>query len=140
VRDTPDKPQWAVWESDKEIGLGHESGSCRKAQGAPAGASFWGYGRMTAWLKFREGFLVNRKRIRRLMRENGPLVEQVRHKALRASKRGKPKATRPNQYWEIDMTKFFQGPLGWCYLIVVLDWYTKEIVGRNLSLRGKSSD
>lgn len=101
---------------------------------------FWGYRRMTAWLKYREGLTVNRKRIHRLMRENGLLVEQVRHKAVRTSQRSKPKATRPNQYWGIDMTKFVLGSLGWCYLIVVLDWYTKEIVGWNLSLRAKTSE
>jgi len=101
---------------------------------------FWGYRRMTAWLKYREGMTVNRKRIQRLMRENGLLVEQVRHKALRTAQRSKAKPTRPNQYWGIDMTKFLLGPLGWCYLIVVLDWFTKEMVGWNLSLRAKTSE
>ena len=101
---------------------------------------FWGYRRMTAWLKYRERLAVNRKRIHRLMRENDLLVEQVRHKALRTSKRGKPKATRPDQYWGRDMTKFLLGPLGWGYLIVVLDWYTKERVGWNLSLRAKTPE
>lgn len=101
---------------------------------------FWGYRRMTAWLRYREGYEVNHKRIQRLMRENGLVVEQVRHKALRTSERSKPKASRPNQYWGIDMTKFLLGPLGWCYLIVVLDWFTKEIVGWNLSLRAKTSE
>lgn len=104
------------------------------------GHPFWGYRRMTAWLKYREGLTVNRKRIHRLMRENGLLVEQQRHKALRTPQRAKPKATRPNQYWGIDMTKFLLGSLGWCYLIIVLDWYTKEIVGWNLSLRAKTSE
>jgi len=99
---------------------------------------FWGYGRMTAWLRHGEG--VNRKRIHRLMRECGLLVEQVRHKALRSPQRSKPKATRPNEYWGIDMTKFLLGPTGWCYLIVVLDWFTKEIVGWNLSLRARASE
>ncbi len=89
---------------------------------------FWGYRRMTAWLNHREGLSVNRKRIYRLMRENGLVVEQVRHKALRSSQSGKPKATRPNQYWGIDMTKFILGSSGWCYLMVVLDWHTKEIL------------
>jgi putative transposase len=101
---------------------------------------FWGYRRMTAWLKYRESYAINCKRIQRLMRKNGLVVEQVRHKALRTSQRSKPKATRPNQYWGIDMTKFLLGPLGWCYLIVVLDWFTKEIVGWNLSLRAKTSE
>jgi putative transposase len=115
----------ALVEKLKELRLGHP---------------FWGYRRMTAWLRYREGLLVNRKRIHRLMRENALLVEQVRHKALRTSQRPKPKATRPSQYWGIDMTKFLLGSLGWCYLIVVLDWYTKEIVGWNLSLRAKTSE
>lgn len=101
---------------------------------------FWGYRRMTAWLNHREGLKVNRKRVYRLMRENDLLVEKVRHKALRSSQRGKPKATRPNEYWGPDMTKFLLGSLGWCYLIVVLDWYTKELVGWKLSLRAKTSE
>jgi len=101
---------------------------------------FWGYRRMTAWLNHREGLVVNRRRVYRLMRENGLVVEQVRHKAVRSFQRGKPKATRPNQYWGIDMTKFILGSSGWCYLIVVLDWYTKEIVGWELSLRAKTSE
>lgn len=37
---------------------------------------FWGYRRMTAWLRLREGYGVNRKRIQKLMRENGLAVEQ----------------------------------------------------------------
>jgi len=37
---------------------------------------FWGYRRMTAWLNHREGYSVNRKRIHRLMRENGLLVRR----------------------------------------------------------------
>jgi len=99
---------------------------------------FWGYRRMTAWLNHREGYSVNRKRIYRLMRENSLLVEQKRYKAVRTSQRSKPRATRPNQFWGIDMTKFMMPGLGWCYLIVVLDWYTKKIVGWKVSLRART--
>ena len=101
---------------------------------------FWGYRRMTAWLNHREGYAVNRKRIYRLMRENSLLVEQKRYKAVRTSQRSKPRATRPNQFWGIDMTKFMMPGLGWCYLIVVLDWFTKKIVGWNVSLRARSAE
>jgi len=38
------------------------------------------------------------------------------------------------------MTKFMVSSLGWVYLVIVLDWYTKKIVGWNLSLRSKASD
>ena len=36
---------------------------------------FWGYRQMTAWLRYREGLTVNRKRVQRLMRENGFLSD-----------------------------------------------------------------
>ncbi|MDL1971183.1 MAG: integrase core domain-containing protein [Candidatus Desulfofervidaceae bacterium] len=30
--------------------------------------------------------------------------------------------------------------LGWAYLVIVLDWFTKEIVGFDISLRSRSED
>lgn len=38
------------------------------------------------------------------------------------------------------MTKFLIPSIGWVYLVVVLDWCTKKIVGWNLSLQSKASD
>lgn len=101
---------------------------------------FWGYRRMTAGLKFREGYVVNHKRIQKLIQENGLGVERKKMKALRTSSRPKPRATLPNQYWGIEMPKFMLGTLGWCYLIIVLDWFIKEIVGWNVSLRARTKD
>lgn len=101
---------------------------------------FWGYRRMTAWLNHREGYSVNRKRIYRLMRENKLLVQRKRYRAVRTSQRSKPRATRPNQFWGIDMTKFMLPGLGWSYLIVVLDWFTNKIVGWNVSLRARPAE
>ncbi|MCX7973829.1 MAG: transposase family protein [Candidatus Aminicenantes bacterium] len=46
---------------------------------------------------------------------------------------------RPDKYWGMDMTKFLIGPLGWCYLIILLDWFTKEIMGWPLSLRAREA-
>ena len=101
---------------------------------------FWGYRRVTAWLRHREGIKVNRKRIYKLMKENGLLAERKIYKAKRKPKRSKPKAERPLQFWGIDMTKFMIEGLGWAYLVIVLDWFTKEIVGFDISLRSKSED
>ena len=36
------------------------------------------------------------------------------------------------------MTKFIISSIGWVYFVGVLDWYTKKIVGWNLSLRSRS--
>ncbi|MBI2138483.1 transposase family protein, partial [Candidatus Woesearchaeota archaeon] len=54
--------------------------------------------------------------------------------------RPKPRAERPNQFWGIDMTKIKMATWGWLYLVVVLDWYTKEIVGYSLGIQSKTDD
>jgi putative transposase len=100
---------------------------------------FWGYRRVWAWLRYREGLCVNKKRVYRLMRAAGLTVKRARHAATRTP-RAKPKATQPRQFWGIDMTKFLIPPLGWAYLVVVLDWYTKKIVGWDLALRSRRQE
>ncbi len=101
---------------------------------------FWGYRRVRAWLLHREKIRVNEKRVRRVMKENGLMATQMGYKAKRTPQRSKPRAERPRQYWGIDMTKFLIPALGWVYLVIVLDWYTKKIVGWNLSLRSRSAE
>lgn len=38
------------------------------------------------------------------------------------------------------MTKFLIPTVGWAYLVLVLDWYTKQIVGGDLSLRSRRQE
>ena len=52
-----------------------------------------------------------------------------------SQRRSKPRADRPRQSWGIDMTKFMVPSVGWVYLVIVVDWFTKNTVGWNLSLR-----
>jgi putative transposase len=101
---------------------------------------FWGYRRVRAWLVHRDKIRVNEKRVRRVMKENDLMATQTIHKAKRTPQRSKPRAERPRQYWGIDMTKFLIPVLGWVYLVIVLDWYTKKIVGWDLSLRSRASE
>ncbi|MCD6094048.1 MAG: IS3 family transposase [Candidatus Omnitrophica bacterium] len=108
-----------------------------------AGHPFWGYRRIWAYLKYRQGLTVNKKRIYRLMQENGLLVlPNTRLKAVRANhpERGKPRAIRPNQYWGIDMTKVMTKSFGWVYLIIVLDWFSKKIIGYSLKTHSRTDD
>jgi putative transposase len=73
---------------------------------------------------------VNKKRILRLMREQQLLVTpNLRLKAPRTPTGSKPRPTRPNEWWGIDMTKVLVAGFGWVYIVIVLDWYTKKIVG-----------
>jgi len=101
---------------------------------------FWGYRRVRAWLVHREGIEINHKKVYRLMKEHGLLARQTEHRAKRKSRRSKPRATKPCQYWGIDMTKFMIPSLGWAYLVIVLDWYTKKIVGWDISMRSRASE
>lgn len=56
---------------------------------------FWGYRRVWAYLRYREGIQINQKKIRQLMKENALMVSQVANKAKRTSKKGKSRANRP---------------------------------------------
>jgi putative transposase len=100
---------------------------------------FWGYRRIWAYLRFVEHQPVNKKRILRLMRAHHLLVTpNLRLRAKRTPTGRKPKPTKPNEWWGIDMTKVLVEGVGWIYIVVVLDWYTKLIVGSYAGMQCKS--
>lgn len=103
-----------------------------------SGHPYWGYRRVRAYLRYRMGICISYKLTYRLMKENGLLVDVKRYKATRVTQREKIRAEKVNQVWGTDMTKFYVDTVGWLYLVVVLDWFTKKIVGWDLSLRSKS--
>ena len=102
---------------------------------------FWGYRRIWAYLRFVERRTVNQKRILRLMREHHLLVPpNLRLKAKRTPAGSKPKPTKPNEWWGIDMTKVLVQGVGGVDIVVVLDWYTKAIVGYYAGIQCQSRD
>jgi putative transposase len=111
-----------------------------RIQALKADHPFWGYRRIWAQLRFGEELRVNKKRVLRLMREHHLLVQSNRRlKASRTPTRSKPRPAVPNQWWGIDMTKVMVEPAGWVYLVIVLDWYTKKIVGHYTGLQATTS-
>ena len=114
---------------------------CERIEAVKAEHPFWGYRRVWAHLRFTEGLVVNRKRVLRLMREHNWLVPgNPRLRANRTPTRSKPKPHRPNQWWGIDMTKVLVESEGWLYIVLVLDWYTKKIVGWQAGTRSTVHD
>lgn len=94
---------------------------------------FWGFRRIWAHLTYIDRIQVNKKRVYRLMKIHDLLVNKnTRLKAKRTANRSKPRANHPNEFWGIDMTKF-KTQQGWSYLVIVLDWYTKKIVGHHVA-------
>ncbi|MDR2870825.1 MAG: IS3 family transposase [Deferribacteraceae bacterium] len=56
-------------------------------------------------LRHTYGLQVNHKRIYRLLKEHGLLVNRIEHKAKRVSSRPKPKPTAPNELTEMKNMK-----------------------------------
>lgn len=101
----------------------------------------WGYRFVWAYMRNNLGIFINKKRIYRLMHENNLLVPRDRHlKAKRDNQnnRSKPRANRPNQFWGTDMTKIMLSAFGWIYLVIVLDWYTKKIIGYSVATHSRT--
>ena len=101
---------------------------------------FWGYRSVWAYLRYIDGLIVNKKRVYRLMRENNLTVKpNTRLIAKRVSERPKPRADKPKQWWGIDMTKVMTDS-GWVYVVIVLDWYTKKIVGHYSGKQARTAE
>lgn len=100
---------------------------------------FWGYRRVWAYLRYVKSLEINKKRVFRLMRDENLLVKpNLRLKAKRTETRSKPRPTKPNEWWGIDMTKVMTKHHGWVYIVLVKDWHTKKIVGHYAGLQSKS--
>ena len=75
----------------------------------------------------KEGLVVNRKRVLRVMRERGLLVRSRGLRARRRKEWGRVEAPVPNQVWQADLTRIWAGPaVSWAYLVSVIDCCTRE--------------
>jgi putative transposase len=92
-----------------------------------------------------ERLLVNHKRVARLMRLEGIQGQRKRRKGIGTdSKRSHPVApnllnrefgaTKPNEKWVADITYIFTQE-GWLYLAVIMDLYSRKIVGWSMGPR-----
>jgi transposase InsO family protein len=101
---------------------------------------FWGYRRCWAHLRYVDKLPVNKKRVLRLLRQHALLVQpNPRLRASRTPTTSKPRPTRPNEWWGIDMTKVVVESFGWVYVVVVLDWYTKKFIGYHIGLQATTA-
>lgn len=100
---------------------------------------FYGYPKMTVELR-RQGYLVNRKRVARLMQKMG-LQAVVPHQKLSQPAPGHRiypyllrglAITRPDQVWSTDIT-YIPMVKGFMYLVVIIDWYSRYVLDWQLS-------
>ena len=100
---------------------------------------FYGVQQMT-WHLRAKGWMVNVKRIRRLMRLMGlmPIYQQPRtsipdkgHKRYPYLLKGM-KIGRPNQVWCADIT-YIPLARGFLYLVAIMDWHSRKVLAWRLS-------
>jgi putative transposase len=100
---------------------------------------FYGVPRMTAWLR-REGYVVNHKRVCRLMQKMGLSAICPKPKM---SRKGDVvikypylldgvTIERPNQVWSTDIT-YIRVKNGFVYLCAIIDWFSRYVLSWELS-------
>lgn len=100
----------------------------------------WGYRTITYILRRDMGIVINRKKVRRLMRDMGiyaiypkpNLSKRYHSQYLRPYLLRKVAIARSDQVWGIDIT-YIRMKKGFLYLFVIIDWYSRYIVDYELS-------
>jgi len=100
---------------------------------------FYGARRIAAWLR-KQGYHVNRKRVRRLMgimglkaiyRRPRTSVPAPGHKVYPYLLSGM-EVRRPNEVWAADIT-YIPMARGFLYLVAIMDWYSRYVLSWRLS-------
>ena len=99
----------------------------------------FGYRRIWALLR-REGLIINKKTVCRIMRQMHLTRPKIRHKPARPRRIEKMRPTAPNRGWQIDMTSFSLSNFTPLYLIMVTDCCTRKIVGWTLDRRCRAGE
>lgn len=100
----------------------------------------WGYRMMTKVIRRDDEICVNRKKIRRMMRDMGVytiypkpnLSKRYHAQYIRPYLLRNLNITHPDQVWGIDIT-YVRMQKGFMYLFVIIDWYSRRIVDFELS-------
>lgn len=99
----------------------------------------YGYRRIWALLR-RDGMIINKKTVWRIMHEMNLTRPMIWHKPCRPKRLEKMRPVRPNQSWQIDMTSLTLSDLTALYLVMVIDCYSRKIVGWTLDRRCRAGE
>ncbi len=91
----------------------------------------FGYRRVWSVLRCQEGMFINRKRVRRILKEER-LQKEVHFPRPRLPETGNLSALAPNQRWYADLTYVDTTDLGPVPLMVAMDACTREVVAHEL--------
>ncbi len=100
----------------------------------------YGYRRLWALWRYREGVVGNRKAVSRALRIKQWLVHQRVHTPRPRAQRLRSRALASNQRWAMDVTHIPCGDDGWGHLTAVIDCHDREIIGYEFALRGRAKE
>jgi putative transposase len=101
----------------------------------------YGYKKVTKYLQ-RSGYIINRKKVFRLMKENDLLNHTYNYRSP-ARRVADPIVTvnAPNEIWEMDIKYIYiQGENRTTYFFAMIDCFTREVVGKYLGYHCTSDD
>lgn len=73
------------------------------------------------------------------MRLHGLGVKRTELRAKRTPMGTKPRPLRPCHWWGIDMTKVMTES-GWVYVVLVVDWFSKKVVGHHSGYQSRGPE
>lgn len=99
----------------------------------------WGIRRVRAFIRKHTEIKLGRKRTARILREKNLLCSRIKKRVHRTAKK-RAAATGMNQLWATDMTSFMLTSGVKVFLVVVLDIFTRRIVGWHLNRRCRAKE
>ena len=100
----------------------------------------FGYRRLWAMLRFREGVKVNKKAVYRILKVKGWFVHQRRATPRPRARGRRSVACRSDSRWAMDVSHFHCGKDGWAHVVAVIDCHDREVIGLEVSLRGRARE
>jgi putative transposase len=100
----------------------------------------FGYRRLWALLRARDGLRVNLKTVYRILRLKGWFMHQRVATPRPRVQRKRSRAEASNERWAMDLTHIHCGADGWAHLAAVIDCHDRGIIGYEFSLRGRAQE
>jgi putative transposase len=118
----------------------YDEGLAQRIRQLLDGEESFGYRRVWAWLRFKEGMRVNPKTVHRIMQLQGWQCRLWHRPAQRPKPSWAKRSTvdQPDRRWTTDTTKIWCGRDGWATLVGVLDAGSRECVGYRFARAGRA--
>jgi len=100
----------------------------------------YGYRRIRIILKREYNISVSQKRVHRIMNKLGLSQQRLKNRRVVQMKERPSEPSKPNQIWEMDMTKTYLNGYGWLYIMAIIDRYDRSIVGYEINSRARATE